>query len=286
MTLRLDTRVAVVTGAGRGMGRATALFLAKQGAKIVVNDLGCEVDGGGASTSPASDVAEEIIRSGGTAVANHQSVATMEGANDIVNCALKHFGRIDILVNVAAIAKLGMVVNMAESDWDLQAAANLKGSYACIKAALPHMMAQKYGRIINFSSGAAMGSAGAVAYGATKAGVLGITRALAKEVRDYGITVNALMPVANTRTFLGYWVDNSQSQSDMVVTDQPPETIAPLVAYLASERAARITGNTLSMRFKGTIQRICDPHVVQTIYKETPWTVDDIDRVIGQLVSE
>ena len=278
MKLRLDNRVAIVTGAGHGMGRATAIFLAEQGARVVVNDLGCEVDGSGYSASPAAEVADEINKTGGYAVPNHQSVATMDGAKDIVESALINFNRVDILVNAAAILRQDLVVDITEPDWDIQMATNLKGHFSCIKAALPHMMEQKYGRIINFSSAAAMGDPGDAAYGASKAGVLGLTRSLANEVKDYGITVNAIMPVARTRMY-------DFAGPGKVATDQPPERIAPLVAYLASDKAGNITGKTLAMRLKGMIQLICDPHAVQGVYKETPWTVEDIHNVMGQLLN-
>lgn len=288
MTPWLENRVAIVTGAGRGIGRATAMLMAGQGASVVVNDLGCEIDGSGTSGEPADCVVEEINKSGGTAVANHDSVATMDGAGKITQCALDSFGRVDILVNNAGILFDKLFVDTTEEEYEALLNVNLKGPFNCLKAVLPHMIDQQYGRIVNISSGAGLGVVrGEVAYGSTKAGLDCLTRGVSLEVKKEGITLNSIMPVAMTRlqeAALKQVAAGITESTPGIDRNQPPETIAPIIGYLAGEKAGSITGHTFTVRFTGTIQVMNEQTPLRTAYKEGTWTVEEIGKVMPQLV--
>src|SRR5215813_8723332 len=195
----LDGKVAVVTGAGRGIGREEALLLAKNCAKVVVNDLGGHFDGTGADTRPAQLVVEEIKAAGGEAVANYENVADFKAAKRIVQCALDSFGKLNILVNNAGILRDRMIFNMTEEEWDAVLNVHLKGTFNCSRFASVHMRERKHGRIINISSAAALGSPGQPNYAAAKAGILGLTFSCANALGKYGVTCNAIMPQASTR---------------------------------------------------------------------------------------
>jgi len=196
----LEGKVAVITGAGRGIGREHALLMAKEGAKVVVNDLGAHFDGTGAATNtPAQEVVAEIKKMGGDAVANGESVSDFKGAKRIIQCALDTFGQLNIIVNNAGILRDRMIFNMTKEEWDAVLAVHLDGTFFCTRAASIHMREQKYGRIISMSSVSALGSPGQPNYGAAKAGIIGLTRSIAKEAHKYGITANAMCPSADTR---------------------------------------------------------------------------------------
>ena len=196
---RLKDRVAIVTGAGRGIGRGVALLLAEEGASVVVNDLGANVDGTDSSAGPADEVVAEIRSAGGTAVANHDSVATFDGAGEIVNTAIANFGKVDILCHVAGILRDRMIFNMAEEEWDAVLAVHLKGAFNTVRQVVPHMIERNYGRICLFSSGSGLGNTGQANYSAAKEGMVGFARSLARELDSHGITVNAIYPGGATR---------------------------------------------------------------------------------------
>lgn len=264
----LEGRVGVVTGSGRGIGRAMARLLAKEGARVVVNDVGAAINGTESSQRPADDVVEEIRRDGGVAVPSYHDVSRLSEAEKLVQAAIDNFGCLDILVNNAAIMRKGSFTSMTEADWDMVMAVNIKGQFCCARAAVPHMIARRYGRIINMSSGAAMDpAAGYANYAAAKAAVLGFTLALSVEVAEHGITVNALMPRAGTRL-----QDVAKS----------PESNAPLVAYLASEKASGITGRTFASWIEGGYKLIDSPRVIGSIYKDGPWTVGDLAKAVPE----
>ncbi|MFC1919226.1 SDR family NAD(P)-dependent oxidoreductase [Chloroflexota bacterium] len=288
MGITLREKVAVVTGSGRGIGRAIALLFAAEGARVVVNDLGISTDGSGpSSASPADEVEEEIKGGGGEAKANYDSVATMSGGQKIIQAALDSFGKVDILVNNAGVFRMTPLQEMAEQEWDTMIQVHLKGHFTCIKAALPHMMRQKSGRIINISSGSALGpaGAGAVHYGTAKAGILGLTRSLAREIGKHGITVNAVMPVARTRM---HDMVSQEAQAQMPAQlglEQTPEDIAPIVAYLASDAAANINGATFAARVKGVFHLMSDPTPISGIFKEQRWTVDELMNIMPRTLA-
>lgn len=281
----LKDRVAIVTGGGRGIGKAIACLMANEGARVIVNDLGGEVDGTGSSKAIADEVVHEIVSKGGTAVANYDSVATMEGGERIIKTALDNFGRLDILVNNAGVLRTNLLVDMSEEDWDKVITVNLKGHFACTKPAVRYMIEQRYGRIINISSGAALGTmitiAGGSNYAAAKAGILGFTRALARELGKYGITVNAIMPAAWTRMV---WSEGPARIPSKREQFSNPEEIAPIVVYLSSEEAANINGYTFGARAKGIIELMCDPTPIRSICKEGVWSVDELRKTIPKLL--
>ena len=231
----LSGRAVVVTGAGAGLGRSYALLLAAKGACIVVNDLGCTPDGQGATTASATQVAEEIRRLGGQAVASHASVATRAGAKEIIATAMDTFGRIDGLVNNAGILRYGPLVEMQQEDVEQILDVHLKGTIYMTQAALPHLRVSGSGRLVHTTSGAGLfGHAGLSSYAAAKSGVVGFARSIAEETARDGILSNVVAPLAQTRL------------TDQVFPDaMRPETIAALIAYLVSDHC-RISGEVFS----------------------------------------
>jgi len=241
----LEGKVAVVTGSGRGVGRGIALALAREGAKVVINDVGCEVDGRGSAQDPAAQVVKEIQALGSQAVPSYDSVASFSGAESIIKTALDSFGRIDILVNNAGIVRDRSIGKMTEEDFDAVLAVHLKGTFNCGRHAIPHMREQGYGRIINITSSAGLrGNFGQTNYGAAKAGIMGMTLVWAIELGRYGITANALAPAGLTR-MVG-------TIPGMEGKEPPPEMNAelngPMVAFLASEKAAHVNGQIFGRR--------------------------------------
>jgi NAD(P)-dependent dehydrogenase (short-subunit alcohol dehydrogenase family) len=245
-----EGRVVIVTGAGRGIGRAHALEFARQGAKVVVNDVGAELDGTGGSASPASEVVSTIRDAGGEAVVNGDDVADWEGAQRLVGTAVETFGGLDVVVNNAGVVRDRMFANAAEDEWDVVVRVHLKGHFCVARWAAAYWRDQtKAGaavdaRIINTSSGAGlMGSVGQAAYSAAKAGIAGLTMVQAAELGRYGVTANAIAPSARTRMTETVFADM------MAAPDEPgsfdamaPENIAPLVVWLGSSESRDITG--------------------------------------------
>src|SRR5439155_16113676 len=195
----LDGRTALVTGAGRGIGRGIAMALAAEGAKVVVNDLGAKLDGEGKEAGPADVVVREIKELGGTAAANYGSVADWDQAHAMVDQVVKLWGKIDILVNVAGILRDRMIFNMSKEEWQAVLAVHLDGTFYCTRAASVHMREQKYGRIISMSSVSALGAPGQPNYGAAKAGIIGLMYSTANGLAKYGVTANSIMPSGATR---------------------------------------------------------------------------------------
>ena len=199
MTKRVEGKVAIVTGAGRGIGREVALWLARDGAKVVVNDLGGSVDGTGDSATPADLVVDEIKAEGGEAVASYDSVADFDSAANIVQTAIDSFGQVDILCHPAGILRDRMIFNMTEEEWDLVLQVHLYGAFNMVRNVVPHMIKNRYGRIVLFSSGSGLGASGQGNYAAAKEGMVGFTRAVSKELEQYNIMVNAVYPGGSTR---------------------------------------------------------------------------------------
>ncbi len=197
----LKDRIAVVTGAGQGLGRAEAIGLAAQGARVVVNDLGAAIDGSGSSHGPADEVVAEIKKAGGEAVASYASVADAAGAESIIKTAVDRYGGLDVLVNNAGFTRDRMVYNVPDDEWDAIMKANLYGTFYCLRAACRVMRPRGYGRIINTSSHAGLGNMGQASYSAAKEGIVGLTRTVAYDMGRYGVTCNAVRPVAGTRGF-------------------------------------------------------------------------------------
>ena len=239
MSVRFDGRVAVVTGAGGGLGRSHALMLASRGAKVVVNDLGGALDGRGSSSAAADKVVEEIKAAGGEAIANHDSVSSAEGGERIVKTALDAYGRIDILVNNAGVLRDKTFGKMDLSDFQLVLETHLMGAVYCTKAAWPHMREKQYGRIVMTSSGAGLyGNFGQANYGTAKMGLVGLMNVLKLEGSRDGILVNSVAPIAATRMTEGGYPKEIQPYLKV-------EFVSAAVAYLCSE-ACKVSGHVLS----------------------------------------
>jgi len=293
----LKDRVAVVTGAGRGIGRGVALALAGAGAKVVVNDYGVNTDGSAPSTGPAFDVVNEIKAAGGQAVANTDSVATWEGGANIIQTAVKSFGRIDILVTCAGILRDRMIFNMSEEEFDSVLAVHLKGTFTCVRHAAPLMREQKYGRIITFSSGSGLfGNPGQANYGSAKAAISGLTKVAARDLGKYGVTANSICPVAATRMTLTPEVMKAREirkQQGIIREERAlnqleqlhPEDIAPMVVFLASDHAKNVNGQFF-LCAGPSVSLIALPRPIKTIYKPGRWTLDELDELVPQTLAE
>jgi len=294
---RLKDKVAVVTGSGGGIGRGIALALAEEGAKVVVNDLGGERDGTGASSSPADKVVEEIKAKGGEAVANYDSVATVEGGNNIIQTAVDTFGKIDILVNNAGILRDRMVFNMSPEEWDAVLKVHLYGTFNCTRPAAALMRQQRSGRIISMTSTSGItGNAGQANYGAAKAGIAGFTRVVARDLGRYGVTVNAIAPTAATRMTVSPEMEEAARAraARAAAAGQPaaaprqmpagmgmpePDDVAPIVVFLATDAAANINGCIFGAR-GGTVDLYPFLVPIKSITKEGRWTLDELLRIM------
>jgi NAD(P)-dependent dehydrogenase (short-subunit alcohol dehydrogenase family) len=284
MTQRLQGKSAVVTGGGDGIGREAALALAAEGAKVVVNDIAVDADG----RKAADKVVEEINKAGGTAVANYDSVATIAGGENIIKTATSNFGGIDILVNCAGNFKIVKTVDITEGDWDSIMAVHLKGHFSCVKAAVPEMIKQKSGRIITISSRAAALGTGSLAYNTAKAGILGFTSMLSAEQKGNGITVNAVLPSAETKLFPG--PAPSIGDNMPISSERGPEYVAPLIAFLATDEARSITGRYIYISggyiciYARAMILPGDAHIL--IQKPGKWTIEELGEVLLPIIGQ
>ncbi|HVL64656.1 MAG TPA: SDR family oxidoreductase [Actinomycetota bacterium] len=276
----LDGKVAIVTGAGRGIGREHSLALAAAGAKIVVNDIGGSSAGEGQDTTPAQSVADEIIASGGQAVANYDNVADFQGAENMVKQAVSEFGRLDILVNNAGIIRDRMLVNMSEKEWDAVIAVHLKGHFAPTRHAAAYWREQsKAGnqvnaRVINTSSPSGVfGNVGQTNYGAAKAGIAAFTIISALELGRYGVTVNCLAPNARTRLTEQTFGEIPPPEGGFDAMD--PANIPPVVVALASDEAQDITGQCFFV-YGGVVNVLKPWDVGVALAKEGRWEPDEL----------
>lgn len=286
----LDGRVAVITGAGRGIGREHALLFASEGAKVVVNDVGASNSGEGADAGPAHDVAAEIVAAGGAAVANTADVATWSGAKSLVQQAVDEFGRLDIVVNNAGILRDSFIVGMEESQWDAVIAVHLKGHFAVLAHAAAYWKAaskageQPTASVINTASasGVTLANPGQANYGCAKAGIAALTLIAAQELQRYGVRVNAIAPIARTRLTLATpGMSTLMAEPDDGELDLfGPENISPLVAYLATEKCP-VTGRVYAVQ-GGAISLLEGWHDVDTIETEGRWLIDDIAERLPQ----
>ncbi len=276
----LDGRVAVVTGAGRGIGREITLCLAGEGAAVVVNDLGTGLDGAGTAEDPAAETCSLVEKAGGKAEPNYESVSDYAAAGRIVAQAVEHFGKLDILVNNAGIVRDRTLLKMDDSDYDAVVAVHQKGTFNCTRHAAAHMREAEYGRIVNITSSAGLrGNFGQTNYGAAKAAIMGMTFVWALELGRYGITVNAVAPAGLTRM-----TENLFGGRD-APPDQDPALNAPLVAFLASEGASYVNGQVLGRTgYAYTIFQT--PRQVAAMWRDGGWTpagvAEHFHEVLGQ----
>ncbi len=287
----LDGRVAIVTGAGRGIGRGEALALAAEGAAVVVNDLGASADGTGLEPSPAQAVAAEIAAAGGRAVADGHDVASWAGAEALVSAAVEGFGRLDVLVNNAGFLRDQMSFNMDEAAWDDVVRVHLKGHFAPSRFAAAHWRAQHKagepggGAIVNTVSEAGLyGGTGQANYVAAKGGIAAMTIGLARELGRYEVRVNAVAPRARTRmteAVLGDYAAAQQGQFD----EWDPENVGPVVAWLAGDRAVDVSGQVFVV-IGGRLHRFRSWEMVGEIEQDHRWSVDDIARRRGELFGD
>jgi NAD(P)-dependent dehydrogenase (short-subunit alcohol dehydrogenase family) len=276
----LDGKVAAVTGAGSGIGRAVSLGLAGAGAAVVVNDYGVSVDGREPSSKPAEAVVSEIKARGGRAVPVAESIATMAGGKAVVDAAIRSFGDLHIVVCCAGILRERMIFNMSEDDWDAVIAVHLKGHFTVMQPATAHMRQKRAGRIITFTSTAGLeGSPGQPNYSAAKEGIVGLTRSTALAMAKYGVTVNCISPTADTR-MTQRLPDERRGQAMA-----PPEAIAAVVAYLASDRAAHVTGQVIGVR-GNQVSLFSHPAPFRQVTSREPWTPESFaeiyDSALGQ----
>jgi 3-oxoacyl-[acyl-carrier protein] reductase len=297
MAGRLTGRTAIVTGGGRGIGRAVAHLLGTEGASVIVNDFGVNVDGTQPSQGPAAEVAAEIRDAGGQAVPNFDDVSSMQGGESMVRQALDTFGRLDIVVHVAGILRDRMVFNMSEEEWDAVIAVHLKGNFAVVKPASIIFRQQRSGRIVNFTSASGLtGNTGQANYGAAKAGIAGFTRVVARDLGRYGVTCNSISPGASTR--MGATIPQSATQMREARGIQAlggfsggnvprgPEQVAPMTVWLCTDAAAHVNGQIFQVS-GNTISLLNHPTPIRTIITEREtWSLDDLDALVpGQVMA-
>ncbi|MBA4181848.1 MAG: 3-hydroxyacyl-CoA dehydrogenase [Anaerolinea sp.] len=295
----LDGKVVAMTGAGRGIGRECALLAASEGARVVVNDPGVNPDGSGHDDGPAAQVVSEIKAKGGTAVANFADVSSMEGGESIIRTALDTYGRLDGLINLAAILRDRMVFNLTEEEWDDVIRVDLKGHFTTLKPAAVVMRQQRYGRIVNYSSVSGLqGNSGQANYGAAKAGIAGLTRVAARDLGRYGVTVNCIAPGASTRLTAtvpqasrelrasrgiagaGGAAPANAAAEAAAAAMRGPDMVAPMTIYLLLDEAWNINGRIFQVAggHVGLLQDMYPPF--KNIYKDGKWTLDELRALV------
>ena len=287
-----EGRVVIVTGAGRGIGREHALEFASQGAKIVVNDLGAEVDGTGSSAGPAGEVVDEVRAMGGEAVANGADVADWGQAEQLVAEAVDAFGRLDVVVNNAGFLRDRMLANTSEEEWDAVIRVHLKGHFAPTRHAVAHWRERSKagesveGRIINTSSGAGLlGSVGQGNYSAAKAGIAALTLVESAEFARYGVTANAIAPAARTRMTEAVFAQTMAKPEAGAFDAMDPDNVAPLVVWLGSVASAGVTGRVFEVE-GGKISVADGWQHGPSFDKGARWEPDEIGAVVGDLLAE
>jgi NAD(P)-dependent dehydrogenase (short-subunit alcohol dehydrogenase family) len=271
----LEGRVAIVTGAGRGIGAGVARLFASEGAKVVVNDLGSAVDGSGEDKTPAQQVVEDIKKNGGEAVANADDVADYVAAESIIKQAIDTYGKLDVLVNVAGILRDRMVFNMTEDDWDAVVRVHMKGTFNTVRYASAYWRGLRnpdaHHRIINFTSGSGLhGAPGQPNYAAAKNGIVGFTYSCANALGRYGVTANSIAPGASTRMTASIPDERQSGALREENNEMAPENVAPAVAFLATEGSDWCTGQTIrAMGYAIGLYNV--PEVIREVASAGPW---------------
>ncbi len=286
-----EGRVAIVTGAGRGIGRAHAIELGRHGAKVVVNDIGVELDGRGRSGGPAHDVAAEIRARGGEAIANEDDIADWGGAENLVQTAITSFGSLDVLVNNAGFVRDRMLVSTSEEEWDAVIRVHLKGHFCVTRHAATYWRERSKGgakndaRVINTSSGAGLqGSVGQATYSAAKAGIAALTLVEAAELGRYGVTANAIAPAARTRMTEGVFAE-MMAKPESGFDKMAPENVAPLVAWLASAESRAVTGRVFEIA-GGKLSVADGWREGPAIDKGARWEANEIGSCVRDLLAQ
>src|SRR3954468_20300367 len=289
---QLDGKVAIVTGAGRGIGRAEALLLAAEGAAVVVNDLGGEASGEGADQRPAQQVADEIVAAGGRAVANYDNIASWDGGQALVAQAVDELGGLHILINNAGILRDKMSFNMTEEEWDAVIDVHLKGHFVTSRFASAYWRQQSKdtggpvdAAIVNTASESGLyGNAGQVNYAAAKAGIASMTIVMARELERIGVRVNAIAPIARTRlteAVAGGFMDKKDGEFDRFA----PENISAVVGWLASDLSAGVNGQVLKV-MGGQVQLLRGWRPITEATDDKPWTIESINAVAPGLFAQ
>lgn len=290
---RLAEYVIAITGAGRGIGRSYALAMAREGAHVIVNDLGTDLEGRGKSAMPAGEVAAEIEAAGGSAIANLADVSTVAGAESIVADARAHFGRLDALVNNAAVEFRGSLQDHSAADFDRVFEVNVRGTFNCVRAAIPLLRERETAAIVNTSSGASWeGTEGVAAYGASKAAVFALTLTQHNELSRYGIRSNCLSPGATRTRMLETWLkqasaDQGKEEADIVreFGIQTTENLAPLAVYLCSDESRDVSGRAFEVAGDQIIE-VSPPRRGAFVRRESEsWTFDEIAKSLPELES-
>ena len=291
MGLSLDGKAAIVTGAGRGIGRATASLLARLGASVVVNDIGASTSGTGEDAGPAEALAREIVAAGGSAVANTDSVVGFESAGRIVAAAVAHFGRVDILVNNAGISAGGAIWELEPDVFARVTRTHIDGTYNCTRHAVPHMREAGWGRIVNLVSRSGLiGIPGTAAYGTGKGGIFGFTNVVSRDLAPFGITVNGVNPASTDTRMVGEAIEKGRRAGGEMARRaeslnallQQPEDVAVMIAALCSEEASAITGQFFFVR--GTEIGVFRPlALADTTSRDTPWSAEALAHALCAL---
>ncbi|MCI5074196.1 SDR family NAD(P)-dependent oxidoreductase [Oricola sp.] len=293
--MHFKNRAAIVTGGARGIGRAIAEELARQGAKVVIMDPGTGKDGeGGEGASPAEEAVQAIRDAGGEAIVAAESVADHDACGRTVQLCKDTFGSVDILINNAGVLRPKMIWNMPVENWDIVVNTHMRGTFSMIHHAAPHMREARWGRIVNMGSEAWRGTVGGVNYGAAKGGNFSISRSMARELGKYGVTANTICPAAATRLTLDEAVKEgfrkrleaglvTQERYDAVVNMGGPEHIAPFVAYLCSDAAANINGQAFRVE-EGRVAIYNEPEIKASLVKADKgiFTFDELSRMVPQ----
>jgi NAD(P)-dependent dehydrogenase (short-subunit alcohol dehydrogenase family) len=291
--MRLEGRVALVTGGGRGIGRAECLSLASEGAAVIVNDFGGGPDGSGGDQGPADEVADEITAQGGKAIAHYGDVSNPSTGEELVQLALDRFGRLDILVNNAGILRDRMLHNMSDAEWNAVISIHLTGTFNCTRAAAKVFRGQRSGVIVTTGSESGLGSMGQSNYAAAKEGIAGFTRTIARDLGRYGCRANMIRPRAATRLTLSDQLKEAIERAKKSGEAAPdlgrieswiPEGVAPFVTWLCTDAAADVNGQDFVISAEH-VSLMHQPRPATTLYSDEPWTLDQLDDLLPETIT-